>query len=62
MRNSFQILNYFLNLNVKNQVIVLLYRYQINKHQSFNQSILKNSISYIKATPRIDRRLVGFKQ
>ena len=30
----------FLNLNVKDQVNILLYGYQINKPKSFNQSII----------------------
>ena len=38
-------LNY-LNLNEKDQVNVLLYRYQINQPKSFSQSILNNDISY----------------
>ena len=42
----------FKNLNEKDQVKVLLYGYQINKPKSFNQSILKNVTSYIKATGR----------
>ena len=42
----------FKNLNEKDQVKVLLYGYQINKPKSFNQSIIKNVTSYIKATGR----------
>ena len=52
----------FLDLNVKDHVNVLLYGYQINKPESFNQSILKSVISYIKATARFDRLLASFKQ
>ena len=48
----------FKNSNVKDQV----YGYQVNKSKSFNQSILKNVISYVKATARFDRPLVSFKQ
>ena len=40
----------FLNLNERDQVNVLLYSYQINKHKSFDQNILNNVISYVKAT------------
>ena len=40
----------FLNLNERDQVSVLLYSYQINKHKSFDQNILNNVISYVKAT------------
>ena len=40
----------FLNLNERDQVNVLLYSYQISKHKSFDQNILNNVISYVKAT------------
>ena len=40
----------FLNLNERDQVNVLLYSYQINKHKRFDQNILNNVISYVKAT------------
>ena len=53
---------YFLNQNEKDQVNDLLYGYQINKPKSFNQSILKNVTSYIKATGRFDKPLISFKQ
>ena len=52
----------FLNLNEKDQVNVLLYGYQINKPEGFNQSILKNVTSYIKTTGRFDKLLISFKQ
>ena len=41
---------------------VLLYDYQINKPKCFNQSILNNVISYVKATARLHKPLVSFKQ
>ena len=46
---------------VKDQFNALLYGYQIDKPESFNQSILKNVISYVKATARFDRSMVSFK-
>ena len=52
----------FLNLNEKDQVNVLLCGYQINKPKSFNQSILNNFITYVKATALFDKPLVSFKQ
>ena len=52
----------FLNLNEKDQVNVLLYGYQINKRKSFDQSILSNFISYVKATAWFDKAMVSFKQ
>ena len=52
----------FKNLNKKDQVNVLLYGYQINKPKSFNQSILNDVISDVKATARFDKPLVSFKQ
>ena len=51
-----------LNLNKKDQVNVLIYSYQINKLKSFNQGILKNVTSYVKATDRFDKPLISFKQ
>ena len=51
-----------LNLNENDQVSVLLYGYQINKSKNFNQSILKNVISYVKVTAQFDKLLVSFKQ
>ena len=48
-----------LNLKLLN---VLLYGYQKNKPKSFNQSILKNVISYIKATAWFDKPLISSKQ
>ena len=46
---------------VKDQFNALLYGYQIDKPESFNQSILKNVISYVKATARFDTSMVSFK-
>ena len=51
-----------LNINEKDQVNVLLYGYQIDKPKSFSQSILKNVISYVKATGRFDKPLISFRQ
>ena len=51
-----------LNLNENDQVSVLLYGYQISKSKNFNQSILKNVISYVKVTVQFDKLLVSFKQ
>ena len=53
---------YFLKLNPKNQVLVLLYGSQINDSKSFNRDILKNVIIYIKATARFDRPLINVNQ
>ena len=44
------------------QVSVLLYGYQINKPKSFNQGILKNITSNVKASGRFDKPLISFKQ
>ena len=52
----------YLNLNENDQVSVLLYGYQINKSKNFNQSILKNVISYVKVTAQFDKLLDSFKQ
>ena len=49
----------FLNLNAKNQVLILLYSSRtISKN--LNQEILKNVIFYLKATTRFDRPLIDF--
>ena len=53
---------YFLKLNPKNQVLVLLYGSQISGSNSFNRDILKNVIIYIKATARFDRPLMNVNQ
>ena len=53
---------YFLKLNAKNQVLVLLYGSQIKDSKSFNHDILKNVIIYIKATARFDRPLISVNQ
>ena len=53
---------YFLKLNPKNQVLVLLYGSQINHYKSFNRDILKNVIIYVKATARFDRPLINVNQ
>ena len=53
---------YFLKLNPKNQVLVLLYGSQINDSKSFNCDILKNVIIYIKVTARFDRPLTNVNQ
>ena len=53
---------YFLKLNPKNQVLVLLYGSQISDSKSFNGDILKNVIIYIKATARFDRPLINVNQ
>ena len=53
---------YFLKLNPKNQVLVLLYGSQINDSKSFNRDILKNVIIYIKVTARFDRPLINVNQ
>ena len=50
----------FLNLNEEDQVNVLLYCYRINKPKGFNQSILNNLISYVKATDWFNKPLVSF--
>ena len=46
--------------NAKNQVLILLYGSQNNNSESLNQEILKNVISYLKATTRFDRPLIDF--
>ena len=50
----------FLSLSAKNQALILLYGSQTNNSESFNQEILKNVISYLKATTRFDRPLIDF--
>ena len=60
--NLAKIVPIFLNSNEADQVNVLLHSYHINKPKSSNQSILKNVISYLKATARFDKSLISFKQ
>ena len=50
---------HFLELNPKKQVLVLLYGSQINDSKSFNHDIIKNVITFIKATARFDRPLIN---
>ena len=50
---------YFLKLNPKNQVLLLLYGSFV---VSFNRDILKNVIIYIKVTARFDRSLINVNQ
>ena len=50
----------FLSLSAKNQVLILLYGSRTNNSESLNQEILKNVISYLKATTRFDRPLTDF--
>ena len=52
----------FINLNEKDQVNVLFYDYQINKPKCFNQNMLNNVISYVKATAWFDKPLISFKE
>ena len=49
----------FFNLSSKNQVVTLLYGSQTNNSKSVNQEILKNVISYLKATTRFDKPLIN---
>ena len=49
----------FLNLNAKNQVLILLYGARTIP-ENLNQEILKNVIFYLKATTRFSRPLIGF--
>ena len=49
----------FFNLSSKNQVFTLLYGSQTDNSKSLNQEILKNVISYIKATTRFDSPLIN---
>ena len=48
------------NLTAKNQVLILLYVSQTNNSESLNHEILKNVISYLKATTHFDRPLIDF--
>ena len=50
----------FLSLSGKNQVLILLRGSQTSNSESFNKEILKNIISYLKATTRFDRPLINF--
>ena len=50
----------FLSLSAKNQVLVLLHGSQAKNFQSFNEEIIENVISYLKAITRFDRPLVDF--
>ena len=47
----------FLSVSAKNQVLILFYGSQTNNSKSPNQEIIKNVISYFKATTRFDRPL-----
>ena len=49
----------FLNLNAKNQVLILMYGSRTIP-KNLNQEILKNVIFYLKATTRFDRPLIDF--
>ena len=51
---------YFLSLSAKNQVLILLYGSQTSNSESLNHKILRNVISYLKATTRFDRPLIDF--
>ena len=48
------------SLIAKNQVLVLLYGSRTNNSKNLNQEILKNVISYLKATTRFNRPLIDF--
>ena len=50
----------FLSLSAKNQVLILLYGSRTNNSANLNQEILKNAISYLKATTRFDKPLIDF--
>ena len=50
----------FLSLSAKNQVFILLYGSQTSNSKTLNQEILKNVISYLKASTRFDRPLINF--
>ena len=50
----------FLKLSAKNQVFISLCGSQTCNSESLNQEILKNVISYLKATTRFDRLLIDF--
>ena len=49
----------FLNLNAKNQVLILFYGSRTIS-ENLNQEILKNVIFYLKGTTRFDRPLIDF--
>ena len=49
-----------LSLSTQNQVYILLYGSQTNNSRSLNHEILKNVISYVKASTLFDRRLINF--
>ena len=49
----------FFKLKWKRSSQSFIYVYQLNKRKTFNQSILNNVISYVKATSRFDKPLVG---
>ena len=53
---------YLPKLNPKNQVQFLLYGFQTNDTKTLNCDILKNVITYIKATARFDRPLINVNQ
>ena len=44
----------------KNQALTLVHGSQTNNSKSLNYEILKNVISYIKATTRFDDLLINF--
>ena len=50
----------FPSLSVNNQVLILLYGSQTSNSESLNQEIIKNVISYLKATTRFDKPLIDF--
>ena len=45
---------------MSNQIFVLLYAFQTNNSESLTQEILKDVISYFKATTHFDRPLINF--
>ena len=45
----------FLSLSAKNQVLILLHGSRTNHSENLNQAILKNVISFLKASTRFDR-------
>ena len=49
----------FLSLSANIQVLILLYGSRTNS-ENLNQQVLKNVISYLKATTRFDRPLIDF--
>ena len=50
----------FLSLSAQNQVLILLYGSQTINSENLNQEILKNMITYLKATIRFERPLIDF--